>query len=280
MIDLHTHSTASDGSDSPARVAELAAGNGCGAFALTDHDGFGGLEEAGRRAAELGLRLVPGCEISCEWDPGTMHLLVYFVGPGCGELEATLGRLQEARARRNEVMIERLAETGLPVTLEEAAAEAGGDVVGRPHVAAVLMAKGVVGSINEAFQRYLAKGRPGYVAKERLAPVVAVELARRCGGVPVIAHPLSLELEPDALEREVAGLAEAGLGGLEAHYGRYSPEERALVADLARRHGLVATGGSDHHGSYKPDLTVGTGRGDLVVPDEVLDELEACRRSH
>jgi predicted metal-dependent phosphoesterase TrpH len=277
MIDLHTHSTASDGSDAPARVAELAAEAGCSAFALTDHDGLGGLAEAGRRAGELGVRMVPGCELSCEWDPGTMHLLVYFVETGSALLEEAFARLQAARAARNVEMVQRLVEMGLPLTMEEVDREAGGQGVGRPHVAAVLMAKGVVGSVNEAFEKYLAKGKPGYVPKERLTPSAAVQLAQECGAIPVLAHPLSLELEPRALEAKIAELAELGVAGMEAYYGRYSSDERADLVALARRHGMVPTGGSDHHGSYKPDLTVGTGRGDLVVPDEALEELDARR---
>ena len=267
MIDLHTHSTVSDGSDTPARVAELAQMNGCSAFALTDHDRMDGLEAAGKRAAEVGVELVPGCEISCEVPAGTMHVLIYFVEAG-GPLEVELVRLQEARDARNVRMYRRLSEElGLPITPEEVEAEAGGKGVGRPHVAAVLMRKGVVGSIQEAFDRYLAKGQPGYVEKERLYPDKAIALARELNAVPVLAHPLSLGLEPAELDCTVGELAGLGLAGAEAIYGRYSPDERREVADLARRHGLVATGGSDYHGTYKPDLEIGIGRGDLDVDD-------------
>jgi predicted metal-dependent phosphoesterase TrpH len=276
MIDLHTHSTASDGSDVPEAVAELAAAAGCTAFALTDHDGLGGIDEAGRRAAELGVRFVPGCEISCPHD-GTLHLLVYFVVPGDGPLQDTLLRLQEIRARRNEDLVARLAELGLPVTLAEVTDEAGGVGVGRPHVAAVLVRKGAAASIQDAFDRYLAKGRPGYVEKERLPVGEAMRLARASGGAAVLAHPLSLGLGPAALESAVAELAGLGVAGIEAVYGRYSPEERAALSALADRYGLVATGGSDHHGTYKPDLRVGVGLGDLDVPDDVVDRLAERR---
>jgi len=278
MIDLHTHSTVSDGSDAPARVAELAQMNGCSAFALTDHDRMDGLEEAGKRAAEVGVELVPGCEISCEVPKGTMHMLIYFVEPG-GPLDAELVRLQDARDTRNARMFERLrGELGLPITPEEVEAEAGGKGIGRPHVAAVLVRNGVVSTIQEAFDRYLAKGQPGYVEKERLYPDQAIKLARESNAVPVLAHPLSLGLEPAGLDRTVGELSDLGLAGAEAIYGRYTQEERQGVADLARRHGLVVTGGSDHHGTYKPDLQVGIGKGDLDVPDSVLGELAARRR--
>jgi predicted metal-dependent phosphoesterase TrpH len=277
VIDLHTHSTASDGSDPPERIPELAAANGCKAVALTDHDRMDGLEAAGKRAAEVGVELVPGCEISCEVPKGTMHVLIYFVEGG-GPLETELVRLQDARDARNARMFDRLAnELGLPITPEEVEAEAGGKGIGRPHVAAVLLRKGVVTSIQEAFDVYLAKGKPGYVEKERLHPDQAINLAIESNAVPVLAHPLSLGLEPAELDRTVGELAELGLAGAEAIYGRYSPEERAGVATLATRHGLVVTGGSDHHGTYKPDLQVGVGKGDLDVPDSALEELAARR---
>jgi predicted metal-dependent phosphoesterase TrpH len=278
MIDLHTHSTASDGSDAPERIPELAADNGCRAVALTDHDRLDGLEAAAKRAAEVGVELVPGCEISCEVPKGTMHVLIYFVEPG-GTLEAELIRLQDARDARNARMFRRLSdELGLPISPEEVEAEAGGKGIGRPHVAAVLVRKGVVGTIQEAFDRYLAKGQPGYVEKERLYPDQAIRLALESNAVPVLAHPLSLGLPPGELDRTVGELAELGLAGAEAIYGRYTPEERAGVASLAAQHGLVVTGGSDHHGTYKPDLQVGIGTGDLDVPDSALEELAARRR--
>ena len=278
MIDLHTHSTVSDGTDAPGRIPELAAAVGCTAVALTDHDRLDGLAEAAASAAGAGVELVPGCEISCAVAVGGMHLLVYFVEDGSGPLQDELERLQRVRDERNRRLVDRLAgELGLPISLEEVEAEAGGKGVGRPHVAAVLMRKGVVGSVDEAFDRYLARGRPGYVEKERLAPADALGLARASGGVPVLAHPFSLASEPAALERDVAELAAMGLAGLEAVYGRYAPEERDGLRAMAGRHGLVATGGSDYHGAYKPDLRVGVGLGDLEVPDTALEELRARR---
>jgi predicted metal-dependent phosphoesterase TrpH len=274
VIDLHTHSTVSDGSDEPARIPELAAASGCSAVALTDHDRQDGIEAAAARAAELGVELVPGVEISCE-HPGSMHLLVYFLDPGEGPLQDELGRLQRARDVRNRRIAARMEELGLPVSYAEVQEEAGGMGAGRPHIAAILVRKGVVASVQEAFDVWLAKGRPAYVDKERLTPGDALRLAGSSGGVPVLAHPLSLGLPAPETESVVAELASSGLGGLEAVYGRYRPEERTALAELARRHGLAVTGGSDHHGIFKPDLQVGVGRGDLQVPDELLDELRA-----
>jgi predicted metal-dependent phosphoesterase TrpH len=277
VIDLHTHSNASDGSDEPAAIVALAQAAGCTAVALTDHDTLAGIDEAQAEADRRGVRLVPGCELSCEWPHGTMHLLVYFVAPGPGALQDELARLQQLRLDRNHRLVERLVDLGLPISYDEISAEAGGDGIGRPHVAAVLVRKGVVGSIQEAFDVWLAKGQPGYVERDRLTPERAVELARASAGVPVVAHPLSLGLAGAALGEAVSHLAGVGVQGLEATYGRYSPAERNLVAGLAADHGLVATGGSDHHGTYKPDLSIGIGRGDLDVPEAVLDELESRR---
>ncbi len=170
-------------------------------------------------------------------------------------------------------MADRLGQLGLPVTYDEIQAEAGGMGAGRPHIAAILVRKGIVGGIQEAFDTWLAKGRPAYLDKERLAADVAVRLAVASGGVAVLAHPLSLGLAPAETAATVAELVGYGLAGVESIYGRYSVEQRQAMAALAGAHGLVATGGSDHHGTYKPDLQVGIGRGDLNVPDQVLDQL-------
>ena len=279
MIDLHTHSNCSDGSDPPERIPELAAAAGCSTVALTDHDRLDGIERARRRAQEVGVRVIAGCELSCATEWGSAHVLAYFIEPGPGPLPDLLTRLQEWRAERNRRLAARLQEHGLPVTLEEIENEAGAgaDSVGRPHVAAVLLRKGVVENLQEAYDAWLGKGRPAYVERRRLELAEAVELVRRSGGVAALAHPLSLGLDPPELDRAVAGMAAEGLAGVEAVYGRYDPDTRETLAALARRHHLVATGGSDFHGSYKPDLRIGVGQGDLAVADEVLDELDARR---
>jgi len=257
-------------------VIELAAEAGCGAVALTDHDGVAGLAEAHRRADALGIRFIPGCEVSCAFEPGTMHVLCYFVGEQESPLTRELAVLRTERERRNAEMLERFAELGIPITFEELAAEAGSSVIGRPHLAAVLVRRGIVDSIDEAFARFLAKGAPGYVEKDRVGIESVIALTRASGGVAVLAHPRSLELDREALDHELGGLADAGLTGMECHYASYDQATRADLAALARRHGLVPTGGSDFHGRFKPDLWMGIGRGDLNVPDDVVDELAAA----
>ena len=276
MIDLHSHSTFSDGSESPRRVVELAKAAGLDAIALTDHDTLGGLGEARIRATELDIELVNGCEVSCDFEDRVLHVLCYFIDDGAGPLQDELILLRDDRERRNHLMIERLREIGLPITEEEVIEKAEGRGIGRPHMAAVLKDHGAVRDINEAFERYLGKGRPGYVKKSRVAIETIIEETSRSGGVCSVAHPYSLDLTTLELDRQLDRWAETGLVGLECYYGRYSPELRASLVQTARRHRLVPTGGSDYHGDYKPDLSIGTGTGDLEVPSEVLDELREC----
>ncbi|HXQ44810.1 MAG TPA: PHP domain-containing protein [Acidimicrobiales bacterium] len=287
MIDLHTHSTVSDGSEPPASIPERAAAAGCSAVALTDHDSLDGLAPAREAAARVGVTLVPGCEVSCRKPAavpgrgavrGSVHVLVYFVEPGDGPLQDQLVALRRDRAERNTRLRARLAELGAPVDYEAMVAEAGGEAgLGRPHFARALVRAGAAADIDDAFDRWLADGRPAYVPKARLSPADVARLATGSGGVAVLAHPLSLDLDPSALERLVRELAEAGLGGVEAIYGRYHPDQRRALRRMAHRLGLVATGGSDYHGTFKPDLEVGTGMGDLDVPDAALEELAGRR---
>jgi 3',5'-nucleoside bisphosphate phosphatase len=277
VIDLHTHSTASDGSDPPAALMAMAARQGLSAVALTDHDTVEGLAEARTAAADAGVRLVQGCELSCEVGSATMHLLVYFLTDERGPLQDRLSGLQASRADRNRRIVGVLQDHGLDVTLDEILAEAGEGSVGRPHVAGVLLRKGYVSSVQEAFDLWLAKGRPAYLDRDRLLPAEAIALAHASGAVAVLAHPTSLGFEGGELERFIAGLAADGLDGMECEYGRYSPELRAFLGAMAGRLGLAVTGGSDYHGRYKPDIALGSGLGDLAVPDELLEALEGRR---
>src|SRR2546423_2591519 len=189
VIDLHSHSTASDGSDSPAELVTLAARAGLTALALTDHDTVEGLAEAREAAAQAGVRLVEGCELSCEVGAATMHLLVYFLSDGPGPLQDRLAGLQAARADRNRRIVAVLRDHDLDITLDEILAEAGGGSVGRPHVAGVLLGKGYVAWIQEAFDVWLAKGKPAYLERDRLLPAQAIALAHASGAVGVLAHP-------------------------------------------------------------------------------------------
>jgi len=272
-VDLHTHSTASDGSESPSALVDLAVGLGLRVLALTDHDTLEGIEEARDSADRSGIELIAGTEISLDY-LGGMHLVVLWLEPGPGPLQDRLGGLQNGRVGRNAAIVEALTDLGMPVTLEEGIEQSGGGSVGRPHIAAVMMRKGYVESVAEAFDLWLGTGRPAYAARPRLSPEEAIGLARDSGGVPVLAHPHTLGINRSAeMADMLVRLRSAGLVGLEALYAAYHRHEREGYADLARRFGLVASGGSDYHGSYKPGLALGTGYGDLVVPDHVVDQL-------
>lgn len=276
-VDLHTHSTVSDGTRSPEEVMRLAAGAGLTAAALTDHDTLGGAARAGREAERLGLELIPGVELSCEWEPGTMHILVFFLSPGPGPLQDRLAGLRDGREARNRVILDRLRELDMPVTEEELRAEAGGESTGRPHIAALMARKGYVPDMTAAFDLFLARGRPAYAGRPRLAPREAIRLARESRAVSILAHPHTLGIDgarqyASAWER----MADWGLTGVECHYGEYEPSLRRKMAARAAKFGLLASGGSDFHGDYRPGVRVGVGRGDLAVPDSVLEELRAA----
>jgi hypothetical protein len=276
VIDLHTHSRFSDGSATPTEVVELAATVGCSALALTDHDGLAGLDEAEGRADAVGIEFVRGCEVSVSFDPGSLHVLCYFV-PSSGALPDKLVELRAERERRNAKLVELFNDLGIDMTLEEVEHEAGSTVVGRPHFAAVLMNRGIAASVSEAFDRFLAKGAPAYVEREQVEPGEIFEAARQSGAVTSIAHPMTLGLDLARLDRALEEFVASGVSGMECYYSSYDPLLRADLVAMARRHDLVPTGGSDYHGSFKPGLNVGTGRGDLNVPDEVLIELRARR---
>lgn len=274
-VDLHTHSTASDGSDPPRRVVELGWEAGLTAMALTDHDTLEGIPEAMQAAATATMELIPGVELSLEYDGGGgMHLLVLWLSPGPGPLQDRLAGLQQGRDGRNLRIVEILTDLGMPVTIEEVLEESGGGSVGRPHIAAVMMARGYVPDVRTAFDLWLGKDKPAYVGRDRLGPAEAITLARESGGVPVLAHPHTLGIHTASeMAALLTELRRAGLVGLEAYYSGFRRHERDGYADLARRFELVPTGGSDYHGTYKPGLMIGSGYGDLYVPDRVLEDL-------
>jgi predicted metal-dependent phosphoesterase TrpH len=273
-VDLHTHSTASDGSDTPEQIIELALEAGLAWVALTDHDTQAGVAAAASEAARHGIELIPGVELSLGYDEGGMHLVVLWLEPGPGPLQDRLPGLQVGRGERNERIVAQLTELGMPITIEEVMTEAGEGTVGRPHIAAVMMRHGYVPDINTAFELWLGSGLPAYAVRARLDPEEAIALARESGAVPILAHPHTLGLTTaPAMADLLTRLRRAGLVGLEAHYSSYRRHERAGYADLARRFGLIPSGGSDYHGTYKPGLAIGTGYGDLTVPADIVDRL-------
>ncbi len=279
-VDLHAHSTASDGSESPAAVVGLAVRAGLSAVALTDHDTLDGIEEARAAAGKAGIELVPGTEVACEWDRGGLHIVVLFLEPGPGPLQDRLAEFRAGRSRRNRAIARRLDEIGVDIDYEEVLARAGDGSVGRPHFAALLVAKGYVPDIPTAFREYLGSSGAAYATRPLLPPEEAIRLARRSGGVPVVAHPHTLGLNTaDEYAAAFRRLAGYGLVGVECQYGEYPAEARRQMEATVRSFGLLPSGGSDFHGSYKPGQRVGVGRGDLAVPDRFLEDLRAARDS-
>jgi predicted metal-dependent phosphoesterase TrpH len=276
VIDLHSHTTFSDGSESPHSLVALARSRGARAIAITDHDTVAGLREGRDMSERVGIEFINGIEISAEFSPGTMHILGYCVDDNSLTLRLKLDELREARARRNPEIANRLQALGLDISYADVERTAGNKVVGRPHFAKLMVERGYAISIRDAFDRFLAKGAPAYVEKMRLSPADAIELIHEARGVAVLAHPYQLKLSlVEEVERLIGQLAALGLDGIEAIYSRHSPEEREAYAAMATRHGLIVTGGSDFHGAYKPDIDIVTGKGDLRVPYALLEEVKA-----
>jgi len=275
LIDLHTHSSSSDGSLGPAELVDHAFAKGISLIALTDHDTVEGIPEAARRASEKGVAFVPGVEISAEFREKTMHILGFGIDFGSEKLAGKLKILRSSRSDRNPKIIGKLNERGFAITMEEVAAASGGGVIGRPHMARVLFEKGFVGSVQEAFDLYLAKGRPCYVDKFRFEPAEAVSVILEGGGIPVLAHPLSLGLGFAELKETVMKLREQGLSGMECFYRNHTEEDDRELLSIASGLGLLVTGGSDFHGANRPSIEIGTGEGRLRIPSWVGEKLMA-----
>jgi len=284
MIDLHAHSTFSDGSLTPGQLVKLAAETGLTALALTDHDSTGGLDlfmAACEEAAAAGGPApvgIPGVEISADVAKGTMHILAYFFDQANAPLQEGLAHIRGGREARNHEILDKLKGLGIELTWEEVQGYAGEEVVGRPHFARAMLDKGYVRSASEAFDRYLAKGKPAYADRFRLSPSDSIALIRQAGGVPVLAHPSTLQLAAGELRDEMVRLKECGLEGVEVYYSEHSHELVARYRELAEELDLALTGGSDFHGEINPGIKLGIGFGSLRVPDGLVDELRTRAR--
>jgi predicted metal-dependent phosphoesterase TrpH len=273
-VDLHCHSTASDGTLPPAEVVRLAIESELSALALTDHDTIGGIAEATAEAKRHSLDFLPGIEISAEYPhPGTMHLLGYGVDQSSPTLRDLTKTLLAGRDNRNPKIVEKLQSLNVTITMKEVDDEAGGNVVGRPHIAAILQRKGYVSSIKEAFDKYLAPGGLAYFDKERLTPRQAVTMILESGGLPVLAHPIQLRYQNDAqLDRIVKDLVDLGLRGIEVIHSDHDGNLVEQYSALAKKYGLLKTGGSDFHGRNKEAIQLGVANG-RRVPREFYDRL-------
>lgn len=277
MIDLHVHSTFSDGSLTPAELVSKAVELELTAVALTDHDCTDGLPSFLGACEGTGVRGVPGVEMSADVDTGTMHMLAYYMDTENPELVSALEHVRDGRRIRNEKILNRLNEQGLSLTWEEVSDHAGEEVVGRPHFAMAMTKKGYVRTKQQAFDQYLAKGKVAYVDRFRLTAAESVRIVRNAGGVPVLAHPFTLQLDARQLHSCVGELAGLGLEGIEGYYSEYTPAQQEEYLELARDHGLVVVGGSDFHGDLNPAIKLGSGFGKLRIPDNLLGDLLARR---
>ncbi len=269
-IDLHVHSTASDGVLSPSEVVCLALEQGLHAMALTDHDTVGGVAEALEAAAGTALEVIPGVEINSEGDWGDLHFLGYYVDCANGALQERLTVVRDARLGRAYAMVKRLGELGMPLEWERVRALASGESVGRPHVARALLERGYVQTLQEAFDRYIGNDGPAYVPRLRLSPPEVIHAILDAGGVPVLAHPA---YSGAAIVARIPEFAALGLRGLEVYYPGHTPQDVEVLLNLCRQLGLLATGGSDFHGLGHGE---GAFLGSVDVPARCLDDLRAA----
>ena len=277
-IDLHVHPLNSDGSDTATAVGRKAAGLGLRAIAITDHDTFAGIDEAQQAGERLGVEVVPGVELSTMHDGEHVHLLAYYMDRNCPALLQLMELAVRERVRRNEKMVQRLHDAGYPIDMDEMRAEYPGQVMlGRPHVAAILMKKGIVPDIRTGVVELMGKGKPFYVERYHIPLIDYIRAVREAGGMPVIAHLFQYRYTEQQRRAMVAAAADAGCVGLEGMYSTYTPEQQKWVFDAAAEHGLICTGGSDYHGTRKVHIALGTGMGDLAVPYTLLAGLKARR---
>ncbi|MCA1959929.1 MAG: PHP domain-containing protein [Desulfomonile sp.] len=275
MIDLHVHTTASDGTLSPTALVGLAAQKGVTALAITDHDTLEGVEEGIAAGAVKGVEVIAGVEMSARWKRGIFHILGYFIRTDCPALVAALERLKRAREERTHKILANLRDLEVHVSPEEVNAQASGGVTGRPHIARVLALKRYVSTMQEAFDRYLRSGRPAYVEKKKLEPVEILNLISEAGGLPVIAHPHTLvEDGLTALEVIIQDLLPHGLQGLEVYYPKHTPEQTERFLEYARRYDLVVTGGTDFHGANKPEVELGVIPGRAPISPVLVEKLK------
>jgi predicted metal-dependent phosphoesterase TrpH len=278
-IDLHIHSTASDGSLTPSEIIHLAQELNLGAIAITDHDSLEGSKAAFEAGIPPSIEFVSGVEISGAYPPffpgsGSFHILGYGIRLDDYDLNKSLAKLRQARKNRNPEILRRLKKLGYPLSLDEIRTEVGQGQIGRPHIARAMMAKGFVQSVDDAFDNFLGNGQPAYVDKYRIECANAVETIANAGGVPVLAHPGLLNISTkNELKQLVANLKDMGICGLEVYYPEHTPQQTKEFAELAEHFELLMTGGTDFHGSIIPEINMGSGDGSLFIPYELYKKL-------
>lgn len=277
-IDLHTHSTSSDGTLTPSELVSRGAALGLSAIALTDHDNTDGLVEAEAAAASLPIELVPGIEFSTEYLGTDIHILGLDLDYRDPDFQRQIDFYRTERLRRNRKMIRLMADDGIDISYESMAARFGETVWTRAHFARYLAEHGYVPDMGTAFLTHIGEGCKYYVPRERVSPFPVVELILRFGGIPVLAHPLQYKFPEDTLRTLLEKLRDTGLIGMEVYYSIYSRSQENDLLRLAGDYGLLPSGGSDFHGANKPDICLGTGRGSLRIPYRILEDLRKKKK--
>lgn len=274
MVDLHVHSNKSDGTFTPSELVTMAIEKNLTALALTDHDTTDGLEELANAAAGKPLAIVPGIELSTEYEGKDIHIVGLFIDPTQSDFRAHLKAFVESRDDRNRKMCANLQEAGIPISYEALQEANPGSVITRAHYGTWLLEHGVVSSVADAFSKYLGDHTPYFVPREKVTPQQAVSLIQKAGGLAILAHPILYRMSRERLDILVRRLKEVGLTGIEAIYATYNSREENQIRQLAIKYDLLLSGGSDFHGFAKPKLELGTGYGHLCVPDEVYFSLK------
>lgn len=267
LVDFHTHSTNSDGTKNVSEILCSAKMKQLKVISITDHDNIDGQSRALNESQTYNINYITGVEISCDHE-NTLHMLGYDINIDNLEIVSFLNRMLEHRNRRNKEIVSRLIKLGMKVTLEEIENEANGVSIGRPHIARVLLGKGYVDSLEEAFEKYIGEKGKAYVERFRFTTDESIEMIKKSGGLAVLAHPLSLKLSPNELMMKIDELVNQGLAGMEVFYKGYTEEVVETLLDIARKYNLLCTGGSDFHGDNKPGLKMG-----VEVPDHFVEEL-------
>jgi predicted metal-dependent phosphoesterase TrpH len=272
MFDLHVHTTASDGTFTPTELIALAKESHLLGVGITDHDTVAGVAEAIVAGKEIGIRVIPGIELSCYWQDQEIHILGYFVHYECKLLLDKLQFLQEQRLQRILQMVEKANEAGYAIAIEEVKALAAGESIGRPHLAQALLRKGYIGSVAEGFEKYLTKGKPFYVPRYKLTPFEAINIIRKAHGISVLAHP---GLYKDGWQKLLPDLTAAGLAGLEIYYPEHNEQLINQLKKIAINNKLIATGGSDFHGNVIRENLLGT----IGISNECIKLLEERKKA-
>ena len=278
LIDLHVHSTASDGTLTPTEVTKLALQCGLTAYALTDHDTVDGVAEAMQAAENTSLTVIPGAEFSSPYEGKEIHILGLYLNPHCPELLSALRQVREIRNRRNEELLALFQADGFPIKYEDLIHGNEHTVITRAHFANVLLEKKLIKDRKEAFSKYLSPGCPGYVERQFLTPKGCIEAIKNAGGAAVLAHPTLYDLDMTQVETLCKELISFALDGIECRYSTYTPAQTKAVEKIASTLGLFPSGGSDFHGENKPDIRLGKGMGNLQIPYTYWEDLRTrCR---